>query len=110
MAGLASAGAHQPSPSGQRRTNVQHVKWRTNGARQATLADPQAVLGEEDRDSRSRRRSRSSSPPLGEQWRALARENTTTKTSENKQDVPNNTPICWNNVTKPTSMSVRRRG
>ena len=34
---------------------------------------------------------------------------TTTKTSENKQDVPNNTPICWNNVTNPTNMSVRRR-
>ena len=34
---------------------------------------------------------------------------TTTKTSENKQDVPNKTPICWNNVTNPTNMSVRKR-
>jgi len=35
--------------------------------------------------------------------------NTTTSTRENKQDVPNNTPICWNKVTNPTNINVRRR-
>ena len=34
---------------------------------------------------------------------------TTTSTKENKQDVPNKTPICWKSVTRPTSMSVNKR-